>query len=62
MPEEPKKIEKPYISPSQLNTFENCGEAYKRRYLDKEIIPPVVAALRGTGVHRGAEMNFVQKI
>lgn len=56
----PKK--KPYISPSQLNTFENCGEAYRRRYIEKEIIPPGVAALRGGGVHKGAEMNFEQKI
>lgn len=53
---------KPYISPSQLNTFENCGEAYRRRYIEKEIIPPGVAALRGGGVHKGAEMNFKQKI
>ena len=53
---------KPYISPSQLNTFENCGEAYRRRYLEKEIIPPGVAALRGGSVHKGAEMNFAQKI
>lgn len=57
--EQPKK---PYISPSQLNTFENCGEAYRRRYIEKEIIPPGVAALRGGGVHKGAEMNFKQKI
>lgn len=56
----PKK--KAYISPSQLNTFENCGEAYRRRYIEKEIIPPGVAALRGGSVHKGAEMNFAQKI
>lgn len=56
----PKK--KAYISPSQLNTFENCGEAYRRRYIEKEIIPPGVAALRGGSVHKGAEMNFEQKI
>lgn len=53
---------KKHISPSQLNTFENCGEAYRRRYIEKEIIPPGVAALRGGSVHKGAEMNFEQKI
>jgi len=57
---EPPK--KKYISPSQLGTFENCGEAYRRRYIEKEIIPPGVAALRGGSVHKGAEMNFLQKI
>lgn len=56
------KKAKPHISPSQLNTFENCGEQYRRRYIEKEIIPPGVAALRGSGVHKGAEMNFAQKI
>lgn len=53
---------KPYISPSQLNTFENCGEAFRRRYIENERIPPGAAALRGGGVHKGAEMNFKQKI
>ena len=57
--EAPKK---PHVSPSQLGTFENCGEAYRRRYLEKHIIPPGVAALRGGAVHKGAEMNFAQKI
>ena len=58
----PAAKKKSYISPSQLNTFENCGEAYRRRYIEKEIIPPGVAALRGGSVHKGAEMNFEQKI
>lgn len=61
-PPKPETPKKPYISPSQLSTFENCGEAYRRRYIEKEIIPPGVAALRGSGVHKGAEMNFSQKI
>jgi len=53
---------KPYVSPSQLNTYTNCGEQYRRRYIEKEIIPPGVAALRGSSVHKGAEANFKQKI
>lgn len=53
---------KPHISPSQLNTFENCGEAYRRRYLEGERIPPGVAAIRGGSVHKGAEMNFKSKL
>jgi hypothetical protein len=57
--DEPKK---PYISPSQLGMFERCGEQYRRRYLEKEIIPPGIAMVKGTGVHGGAKGNFRQKI
>lgn len=53
---------KPYISPSQLSLYAKCGEAYRRRYKEKDIIPPGVAALRGTSVHKGAEANYDQKI
>ena len=53
---------KKYISPSQVNLYTNCAEAYRRRYVEGEKIPPGVAALRGSSIHRGAEMNFAQKI
>ena len=53
---------KPYISPSQINTYTTCAEAWRRRYVEKHIIPPGVAELRGTSVHRGAEVNAVQKM
>lgn len=59
---EPVVPKKPHTSASQINTFTNCGEQYRRRYLEKEIIPPGVAAVRGSSVHKGAEHNFVQKI
>ena len=39
-----------------------CGEQYKRRYINKEIIPPGIAMIRGSAVHSGAELNFKQKI
>jgi hypothetical protein len=54
--------ERPYVSPSQLDMFCRCGEQYRRRYLEKEIIPPGIAALKGTGFHRGAETNMRQKL
>lgn len=54
--------EKPYISQSQLTTYEKCGEIFRRRYIEKEKIPPGIAMLRGTGVHHGAKYNFQQKI
>ena len=53
---------KKYISVSQLGMYERCAESYRRRYLEKEIIPPGMALLKGTGVHGGAKKNFKQKI
>lgn len=54
--------EKPHISPSQLETFARCPEAWRRRYVEGEIIPPGIAQLQGTAVHVGAAVNFKQKI
>ncbi len=49
------------VRQSQLNSFDNCGEAHRRRYLENEIIPPGIAALRGSGFHAAAETNHKQK-
>lgn len=57
-----KPTEKPYLSNSQLQMYEKCGEMYRRRYIMKEIIPPGFRMLKGTGVHGGAKINFTQKI
>ncbi len=54
--------QKPHRSASQLESYCRCPEAYRRRYLDKDIIPPGIAMLKGTGLHGGAERNFRQKI
>lgn len=54
--------QKPYLSPSQIETYLRCGEAYRRRYVEGERIPPGIVAVQGTGVHAGAEVNFRQKI
>lgn len=53
---------KPHISPSAIDTYNKCPEMWRRRYIEKDIIPPGIAMLRGTGVHKGAEENFRQKI
>ena len=58
--EEPQK--KPHISPSQLSTYTRCGEQYRRRYVEKEIIPPGIALMKGSSVHKGAEENFKHKM
>jgi len=42
--------------------YTKCGEQYRRRYLNKERIPPGIAAAKGGAAHKAAEVNFVQKI
>ncbi len=54
--------DKPHISHTQIDSYFNCGEAYRRRYIEGEKIPPGIALLVGTGVHSGARENFTQKI
>jgi RecB family exonuclease len=54
--------DKPHLSATQLDSFCRCPEAYRRRYIEGERIPPSIAMLKGTGFHRGAETNFRQKI
>lgn len=51
-----------HISPTSLGLFSRCREAFRRRYLCGDIIPPGVAACIGTGVHRAAETNHRQKL
>lgn len=42
--------------------FQRCGEQWRRRYLDEEVIPPGIAARVGSGVHKAAEINFRSKM
>lgn len=53
---------KPHVSASQLESYCRCPEAYRRRYLDGDVIPPGIAILKGKGFHAGAETNMRQKI
>lgn len=53
---------KPHLSPSSLETLSKCGERWRRVYVEGERIPPGMAMLRGTGVHKGIEANMSQKI
>lgn len=61
--EQPQPKERVFtFSPSQLGMYTRCGEQYRRRYIAKEIVPPAIAMIRGTAVHKGSEVNFKQKI
>jgi hypothetical protein len=51
-----------HLSVSQLDMFQRCGEQYRRRYLEEEVIPPGIAARVGAGVHKAAEVNYRAKM
>ncbi len=50
------------IHQSMLNMALRCGEQFRRRYIEGEIIPPGVAAIRGKAVHKANEVNLAAKI
>lgn len=54
--------DRPHLSPSAIDLYCKCPEAYRRRYLEGELIPPGVAIAKGKGVHGGAQTNFRQKL
>lgn len=49
------------IHQSMLNMAFRCGEQFRRRYLEGEIVPPSVALARGIGIHKANEVNMRQK-
>jgi hypothetical protein len=49
-------------SNSALLTVEQCGEKYRRRYIERDIFPPSPRMLRGTVVHRAASRSLLQKM
>ena len=50
------------IHQSTLNMALRCGEQFRRRYMEGEIIPPGIPAGRGTGVHKANEVNLTHKV
>jgi hypothetical protein len=50
------------IHQSSLGMGLRCGEQFRRRYGLGHIIPPSIAAARGTGVHEASKVNLRQKI
>jgi len=45
-------------SATQFGTFFTCPEAWRRRYIDGDKIPPGIAAVAGSGFHAAPEANF----
>lgn len=50
------------IHQSHLTMFLRCPQQFKRRYIKGEIIPPGIAARRGSATHKAAQVNHTQKI
>ena len=56
----PKVEPRPQLHASALGM--TCMEAFRRRYMENEIIPPGVALIVGTGTHASVEKNLSAKI
>ena len=50
--------QKPHWSISQMGMYFSCGHKYKLWYLEGQKFPSGLAALKGTGMHKAAEVNF----
>lgn len=53
--------QKPQMHYSALAMLGKCGEMYRRRYVENEILPPGVSMLVGTSAHRSAEKDLKNK-
>lgn len=53
---------KPTLSHSRVDSYQTCGYAYYRAYIMGDYKPPGIFMLRGSGMHKAAEVNFNQKI
>lgn len=58
----PDQSIKPQLHSSQLSTLTVCGEQYRRRYIEGEIVPPSSALLIGTATHGSVEKNLRHKV
>ena len=50
------------MSPSQFDTYKKCPKRYEYRQVLKIISPPGIAMIKGTAVHRGAEVTHKNTI
>lgn len=53
--------QKPHFSPTSLDLLTRCGEAWRRRYLERERYPAGTQALRGKTLHQTAATAFRAK-
>ncbi len=55
-------VERDHLSATALQMHQRCPKQYEFRYIEKLIIPPGVAQIRGRSFHQGVAHNFRQKI
>ena len=51
-----------FVSQSMYGQFQRCPAQFERRWVYGDIIPPGIAARRGSSVHFAAELNHIQKV
>jgi hypothetical protein len=56
------ELPKGYLSPSQHNTYQRCPRQYEYAYIMQLVRPPGIAQIRGTAVHKGAELTHKHTI
>lgn len=56
-----KKINKPQLHVSALNMLFRCGEQFRRRYIENEVIPPGIALIIGRATDHTVTMNLRNK-
>lgn len=50
------------MHPSGLDMLSKCGEQFRRRYIEGEIIPPGTALICGTATHKSVKANLGHKL
>jgi len=50
------------LTQSSIGMFNRCGHQFYLRYIKGIIIPPGIAARKGSSVHTGAEVNYRSRI
>jgi hypothetical protein len=55
-------MSKPQFHQSALDMLHKCGEQYRRRYVEGEIVPPAIAMTVGSSVHDAARDSLQKKI
>lgn len=57
-----KDSKRPQLHISAMNMLSFCGEQFRRRYIEKHIVPPGVALITGRGLDASVTSNLQNKI
>ena len=53
---------RPQLHASGMGLLTNCGEAWRRRYIEGEVVPPSAALIIGSATHASIDINLSNKI